>query len=287
MMKYPKKIISLCLVFVMTTSMAAHTTFASSLANSVEPVTTDICILNDDPLNYTVLKSEDFLNGDIIFTLIQNDITIETCYVNRSQSKITSVDQHGKHSTFYYVPESKNTMLVATPYTYLGAIEYQFSDLSYLPQTGTALVWNSVSTNYSGSYNVNGTYQNVTQLVSYLVTLFGFPGAIISRIAQYILWAAGVTVGTISFFIPDLYVSAVEKTSLWRVADNSYPSYYYYDEGTEYTLTAEGYEGRVYTDGSFHDPLEFRGRNGALATDIFALVWPGYIFHQVSEWYII
>ena len=69
MMKYPKKIISLCLVFVMTTSMAAHTTFASSLANSVEPVTTDICILNDDPLNYTVLKSEDFLNGDIIFTL--------------------------------------------------------------------------------------------------------------------------------------------------------------------------------------------------------------------------
>lgn len=288
MMKIYKKILSLCLVIAIVVSSTINGAFAAIVTEDLRNSSVNVSVINEDPSNYVELIAEDLANGDVVFTLSQNGIEIDSYYVDRENAEITST----KNSNAVVVPRVEITqnpaLLASTPiYTYMGAIEYQFSDLSYISQTGMALVWNAVTTDYSATYNINGTYQNIATLAAFLATIFSFPGAIINAIAQYVVWAVGATGTVASIVIPNLYLSAIKVTSLWRAANSNTPSSYIYDQGAEYTITAQGYEGRTYADDSFHDPLEFNSRNGALATDIFAMVWPGYIFGQVLGWYIV
>ena len=292
-----KKLVALMLSIVPAVSMSIPA-FALAVPNAdefnvdshytrVTSISEDcgVCVLDNSPTNFTELEFQDFENGDSSFTFRKNGVIIETCYVDRSESLITSTLNETGEVSNYAVPDTYDISLYSSPvYTYLGSIQYQFSNTSYVAQTGTALVWNAVTTNYSSTYNLNGKYQTIAGVASLIAGLFSFPSAIASQVAQYVLWALGISTGAASLIIPDFYVSAIEETSFWRAANSDTPSAYTYDEGSKYTITAQGYEGTVITESSYHEPLSFRAHNGALATDIFAMVWPGYIFHQVLNW---
>ena len=234
------------------------------------------------------LACKDYANGDAEFLHIENDVIVESAYLNRSLSTLevrSSNPALPQRTQTISLPTVTSASLPAVQSSIsVGSITYAYYTQGY-PSTRTVSL-RYESNSYSQSrYNLNGRYQSIVGFTGAIVTVHSCPSAIAGKIAAWVLFALGITTSTASLIIPDYYVRAQEYESIWTTTCGSATGKL---SGSKFIITHETKnEKQVEYEGNYWTVDAYNNRNSSFATDIYQctpVYWGGDGIVEVTSW---
>ncbi len=218
------------------------------------------------------LLSQTFDNGDYVIYLLHNEQVLSYSYTDVDEDTITTIilDSDGipgqitSTSISRAVPPFDMQALPGS-YTRVGAIEYLYGNGSNT-RTGDIGYNRTVS---SESYNLNGTYQNVTFFVSYIASLLAIPVGMASQIGGCILSIIGIEASRINFVIPNHYVDADIETMRWYAAWRGTEGNPGIVVGTKIFVKYEDNSSETYYKDQYYTVSDFRNHNTVLASLLY------------------
>lgn len=274
-----KKFLSLLLALAMCLSLSVP-----AWANTNEVLSeksTDNSILLSDG---SVLIAEDLPNGDARFTIIKNEKIVAESYANRAQGTITSLDSRVS-SDVHVLNAQSNRSITSIPsgYTYRGKITYNFyGGMSYVVGTRSLNVYYDHNFYENSRYNVNGVYQGIASLASYITMILSLPATVAASAAAGILSVLGIATGTLSIVIPDHYVRCYETEITWLAQISDVPDIYNTVTGSMFVFTQEGYESKTYYSGDYWPLSSYSNHDQNFAVKLYWTVLGQDILEIVS-----
>ena len=232
-----------------------------------------------------VFRSIDLENGDVQFVLVCGEEIIESTYVDKSSRTITT-EQFGEKFVMN-IAECAEVGKIEIPattlatYSSVGTIKYRYGIEGFC---GLKLSMRT-ETKANSSYDVCGTYRGLTQFAGMLVTLFAWPCAVASQVAQCILYALGINGSLASFEIPSFIVKASETTNYWKIVDVDNINHYKELYGTKYVATNTTHGSGTYYGGTcdYFTRSDFTQKNTLLATQFYDEMFAFYPW-EVYSW---
>ena len=111
--------------------------------------------------------------------------------------------------------------------------------------------------------NIRGHYQDIADVVALFISLFNLPTTGLKAIVVTILGRVGIADTAKKFFIPDLYVWAIQYDVTWKATYMKTTGSF---SGSKYTVTQEGYAGQEVYSGNYFSPSAFASHKTVLAS---------------------
>lgn len=269
-----KKVISLICTMAITLSLTSPIALAYNADVESAEILNEYQQQVSDTITYHYI---DYLNGDAEIVEIHSGETVRSVFVNRQTNTITKTNfsngdvfsQEVQHYTplAWEVDTSEiNTYFTWTP---VGDVVY-----NYYSYSGTLLGTHTVdykyrrSTDQTAVYDLNGEFESLVDLTAFLVGLFSFPNMIASEVAQWATALFGTVVGGTIFFPISVPLQAIRRDVTWSFTDEENSDTYALLTGTEYEITDDNYNGEIFDDGAYYDPLLFNYRDVQFATTV-------------------
>lgn len=294
-----KRIISLLLALVMCSSLCTtalanekkNECFGASVGDKfVYRNTYDIVNVNSKGEKEALLASKDYENGISDFILVEDGIITAKAILDRSKNTIVCsdiIDEEVVYDTIdlpNHVP-AQNPMLAVNSYSSVGGIKYRYYDQGYAIGTRRIALSLSESSDPRSSYDLNGTFRNITGFVAYIVGALALPNIIASELAAMVFSYLGFAVSTTNVIIPPYYVDATKYQNKWEL---TYGSTTAYMTGWKYKF----YHSRVgetqYAyDGNYYTQSNYTNHSASLANAVYQnmpLYWGGDGRVEVVSW---
>lgn len=269
-----RKLCSLILTIALLFSLSVPA-FASSYVPEIQDSTNSMQLSDG-----SYLISEDLANGDAKFSIIKNGEIIAESYLNRSSAYITSTDtrlsaEKQVHNVNVAVANSNVTSparaeTIPSGFTKRGTITYNFfGGMTYVVGTRSLNIYYDYNY-YTGSrYNVNGVYQNIAGLASFLASILVLPASIASSVAAKILTSLGISTGAASLIIPDHYVRCNETEITWLSQIADITDMYATFTGSKFVVTEEGYSSKTYQTGNYWPLSSYTNHDSNFAVKLY------------------
>ncbi len=254
-----KRILSLILVVSLMVSSVINVSAASITSkeekNEIVKMKDGSVKLVDPNDSETYVIGNDLKNGDVEFTQYQGN-EIVSRYIVKSEERVIEATYYQKASDIKNSSEltrepvirtetikmpdlmTETKSLLGTTGGYIGTIKYNYSNGTNAGICGAKV--NYIKNTGSIKYNINGTYQDLAGLASFIVGVLALPVAPALAVSKATLTWLGIGFGAASILIPDINLqSDYDETEyfLENIDDSDHTNSFY---GTKYIITDDG-----------------------------------------------
>lgn len=262
----------LCLVLVVSmlavlsvSAFAVQTSQVAAVDENAVVGLQEIWIGEDLPNGY-IMRIEDYENGDVQFSKIEQGVVIDTYYIDQEKHTICATNHttgiSETRNTLSTAKNAKNTVMPAsTGKEQMGTIGYDLYSQGYVIDTKYIIIHYNENWCYGVSHDLNAKYKDMVEFAATIAGAFGFSGAIANKAASAIIMALGLSDDFKDLIIPANNVICDERIITWTGTNSLISSQYSVVEGSKYYISLDGEEVITETSGSYYERSAFTSRN--------------------------
>lgn len=265
-----KKILSVFLVISMLAvlSVSAFAVQASQVVAVDENAVVDLqeIWIGENLTNGYIMRIEDYENGDVRFSKIEQGVVIDTYYIDQENHTICETNHTtGISKTKNTLSTVKNARDAAMPVSIgkeqMGTIGYDLYSQGYVIDTKYIIIHYNENWCYGVSHDLNAKYKDMVEFAATVAGAFSLSGDVANRVAAAIIAALGYSDKFKDLIIPANNVICDERIITWTGTNSLISSQYSVVEGSKYYISLDGEEVITETSGSYYERSAFTSRN--------------------------